>query len=68
MTTIQDYYKHARSLGSFRAIDCLRIARDAAALEWAAARRIAQYRGADAVCHESAYGSTQRLSFSIKVY
>lgn len=41
--TVRRYYRHARSLGKFRAIDCLAIARKCAALDWdaAAARLIA---------------------------
>ncbi|QWY83624.1 hypothetical protein [Rhizobium phage RHph_X2_26] len=31
--TARDYYRHARSLGSFRAIDALRLAREAASLD-----------------------------------
>ena len=35
--TVHAYYRHARSLGPFRAVDCLRLAREAHALDGAAA-------------------------------
>jgi hypothetical protein len=31
--TVHEYYKQARSLGAFRAVDCLMLARQAAALD-----------------------------------
>ena len=31
--TTKDYYIHARSLGQFRAVDCLRMARECAAMD-----------------------------------
>lgn len=36
---VREYYKHNRSLGNFRAQDCLMLAREAAALDAAAAER-----------------------------
>ncbi len=67
--SVREYYQHARSLGAFRAVDCLRVARDAAAAEWAASMRLAANRGPSAASWER-IGNEQpiKLSFSIKVY
>lgn len=68
--TTTDYYKHARSLGAFSAAQCLRLAKEAAALDKAAAQRQAAHCGADAVCVETMPDGSApvRLSFSIKCY
>jgi putative heme iron utilization protein len=62
------YYKHIRGLGAFPAIGALALAREAAALDVAAAERAARNRGADLVSTVSEYGMQARLSFSVKVY
>lgn len=56
---VSSYYRHARSLGNFRAIDCFYMARSAAALD----NRIAVAPPA-LVCNEGG----QRLTFAIKVF
>jgi hypothetical protein len=53
------YYRHSRSLGAFRAIDCYYLARAAADLD--AARPVAPPA---LVCSENG----QRLSFAIKMF
>lgn len=73
--TVKDYYLHARSLGAFSAEDCLRMARQAVALddvrrEAREAQETARRPGPSAVCWEyMPDGSAPvRLGFSIKVY
>jgi hypothetical protein len=66
----QNYFKVARSLGAFRAVDCLALAREAAELDRAAAARAASAAGPDVVAVETlpdGNGAVQ-LSFGVKVY
>lgn len=64
----QQYFKHARTLGAFTAEDCLALAREAEALDKAAAvRRIAP----PAVVSREVVldnGDAMSLSFGIKVF
>lgn len=63
-----EYFKHARNLGAFRAEDCLALAREAAALDEAAeAKRLAP---PSSECREVLHdGSNElKLSFAIKVF
>jgi len=66
--TVKDYYSHTRSLGAFTAEDCLRLAREAAALDAAAAAKkvppssLASYE----VMPDGS--APIRLSFSVKVF
>jgi hypothetical protein len=64
----QEYFKHARGLGAFTAEDCLSLAREAAALdEAAAAKRIAPPA---TVAREVVLdnGDAITLSFGVKVF
>lgn len=62
------YFRHIRSLGAFRAIDAIKLAREAAALDRAAAAKRAP--GYDVVAREVMPdgGDPLHLSFGIKVY
>ncbi len=60
--TAANYYHHIRTLGPFRAIEALALAREAAALD-AAKPRVSP--GPTLVCWED---GEVRLSFSIKVF
>jgi len=54
--TVREHYRHARSLGAFRAVDCLRIARAAAELDRTSAEARTAVRVAS--CWTTAYRET----------
>jgi hypothetical protein len=62
------YFRHIRSLGAFRAIDAIKLAREAAALDHAAAAKRAP--GPEVVAREVMPDNSNplRLSFGVKVY
>jgi hypothetical protein len=63
----KDYYRHMRSLAPFRAVDCLRAARQAAALDQASAMAKQNISFVDvSTIHE--YGLTQKLSNSVRCF
>lgn len=66
--TLQGYYRHARSIGPFRAIDCLDLARQAVAADEAA--RIARLPPPGSASYEVMPNGDGfvRLSFSVKVF
>lgn len=66
--TIQAYYRHARSIGPFRAVDCLAMARQAFALDEAG--RLARLPTPGAASYEVMPDGDNfvRLSFSVKVF
>lgn len=67
--TVSDYYRHIRALGAFPAADCLRMAREAAALDRAAEARRPR-PGPTGVCWETMPDGSApiRLSFTILVF
>ena len=68
-TATKSYYNHARSLGAFNAADCLRIARDAAALDRAAIERSVSVPPAAVALEVLHDGSNPvHLSFGIYVF
>jgi len=66
--TVLSYYRHARLLGNFRAIDCLAMARQAAALDEASRRARLPPPGAASYETMPDGSGLVRLSFSIKVF
>lgn len=63
---VQSYYRHARSLGAFRAVDALNLARQAAALDEAARISVPP-----ALVHYEVMpdgNDLVKLSFAVKVY
>lgn len=67
--TIADYYRHARSLANFRAIDCINLARQAMELDRQTAAKRTISAGPDAVSVEvQANCEPLRLSRSINVF
>jgi hypothetical protein len=61
--TTATYYRHIRSLGAFRAVEALALAREAAELDTAA--RVRALGGPSLVCWED---GEVKLSFAIKVF
>jgi len=63
-----DYFRHARSLGAFRAEDALALAREAVALDEAA--KLKKLAPASLVSYELVDGDTVpvKLSFAVKVF
>lgn len=64
--TTKEYYKHVRGLGSFRAIDALRLAREAAKLDDAAYVSIPPSTVAREVMPDGS--APIHLSFGVSVY
>lgn len=70
--TVTDYYRHIRALGAFPAADCLRMAREAVALDESAALREWKRTnpGPQGVCWETMPDGSApiRLSFMILAF
>lgn len=66
--SIQDYYHHTRSLAAFPAADCLRMAREAFALDEASRRARLPAPGAASYEVMPNGDNFVRLSFSVKVF